>query len=185
MEVWLFLGIAAAGALVLASAILFDWLGDTDGLLDNLLPDHGFDGSPFLVKALFAFLTAFGSAGAIASALGLPLLPSMAIGLLSGSIFGLATFQLLRFVSTQEATITITPEDLPGRTAEVTVAIPGQGLGEVRCVVGQTTLTYLARSKDGAPIPKGTSVVIADADGSRVIVDWPRVPHEVGQASAR
>jgi len=60
--------------------------------------------------------------------------------------------------------------DLTGSTAQVSVAIPKAGLGQVRCTVGESVVEKIARSHDSEPIAINTLVKIEAVVGETVVV---------------
>ena len=60
------------------------------------------------------------------------------------------------------------------RMAQVTIAIPENGVGEVSLTVGAEQTAQLARSTDGSAIPSGGEVVIIAIRGSQVLVERKR-----------
>jgi hypothetical protein len=54
--------------------------------------------------------------------------------------------------------------------AEVSVSIPENGVGQVRCLVGESVIDKVARSSDGAAIAASSVVKIEDVVGESVIV---------------
>jgi hypothetical protein len=60
--------------------------------------------------------------------------------------------------------------ELVGRTAQISVAIPAGGLGQIRCALGENVVEKLARTVDGGAIPAHTSVTIESIVGETVLV---------------
>lgn len=104
----------------------------------------------------------FGVAGLIAQLLihlepATGILVALALGLITGLIaLGLLTYLPSRGKA-EEALIDF---DATGRRAEVVIAIPGNGLGEVTFRDGKDVINLGARSASGRPIAKGAIVVI-------------------------
>jgi hypothetical protein len=164
-----FLGIAAVGFLFLLGSLV---VGELDhGDLDHGGMDHGPEGPAFLSpRVISVFVTAFGGFGAVATYMGYGVLPSSMFGLAGGFAFGGMVYMFARFLYGQQASSTIVMSELVGRTAEVTVGIPASGSGQVRCLVGETVIEKVARSRDGAPIPHNALVRIDEIVGESVIV---------------
>jgi hypothetical protein len=59
---------------------------------------------------------------------------------------------------------------LVGRTAEVSVAIPANGVGQISISVSGERTEHVARSKDGQAVPRGSDVIITDLRGDSVVV---------------
>ena len=60
---------------------------------------------------------------------------------------------------------------LVGRSAEVTVGIPADGVGQISLSVAGERTEHVARSKDGRAVTRGTQVVITALGGDSVVVD--------------
>jgi hypothetical protein len=59
---------------------------------------------------------------------------------------------------------------LVARAAEVSVAIPADGVGQVSLSMAGERTEHVARSKDGRAVARGTEVVITALRGDSVIV---------------
>jgi hypothetical protein len=168
----IFLAIAAVGFLFLMVSFVF---GELFGHAD--LGGHGADvhgdlhGISFLnPRVLSVFVTAFGAFGAIGVHLGYRIEISTAIGLVGGLLFGGILFLFARFLYGQQASSGVGIGELVGRTAQVSVAIPSGGLGQIRCALGESVVEKLARTVDGGTIPANTSVKIESVVGETVLV---------------
>jgi hypothetical protein len=168
----IFLAIAAVGFLFLIISFVF---GEIFGHSD--IGAHGGDvhgdvhGISFLnTRVLSVFVTAFGGFGAIAVHLGYRIEISTAIGIIGGLIFGGIIYLFARFLYGQQATSGVAVAELVGRTAQISVAIPAGGLGQVRCALGETVVEKLARTVDGVAVPANTSVTIESIAGETVLV---------------
>jgi hypothetical protein len=167
----IFLGIAAIGFLFLIVSFLFGEMFGHD------VGDHGGDvhgdvhGVGFLnSRVLSVFITAFGGFGAIGAHLGYRVEASTGLGLAGGLVFGFIIYVFARFLYGQQASSGIGTGELIGRTAQISVAIPEGGLGQVRCALGETVVEKIARTVDGKAIPIHTSVTIESIVGETVLV---------------
>ena len=168
----IFLGIAAIGFLILMVTFvvgeLFE-LGDIMG--DHDVDVHGGGGPSFLSgRVLSVFITAFGGFGAIGIHQGYGIGISTAMGLASGLVFGGIVYLFVSFLHSQQASSDVRVQDLMGRMAQVSVAIPKGGLGQVRCTLGESVVEKIARSVDGAEIPGNALVKIEAIVGEQVLV---------------
>ncbi len=168
----IFLGIAAIGFLFLVVSFL---LGEIFGHGD--IGAHGGDVhgdahgvSIFSARVLSVFVTAFGGFGAIGIHLGYRIEVSTGIGLLGGVVFGALIYLFASFLYSQQASSDIRVSELVGRIAQVTVAIPQNGLGQVRCSLGEGIVEKIARTHDGKAVPVNTSVRIESVVGETVLV---------------
>ena len=166
-----FLGIAAIGFLFLLVSLIFG------GIFDHLDFGHGFDhdlghGGPgfFSTRVLSVFITAFGGFGAIGIYQGYGIFASSFLGFSGGVVLASVIYFFARFLFAQQASSATSAADLVGRTAEVTVGIPVGGVGQVRCLVGESMVEKIARSRDGAAVPHHALVKIEEIIGESAIV---------------
>ena len=135
----------------------FDAGADSDfGLLDS--------------RVLSVFITAFGGFGAIGVQMGFGAVASSLIGLLGGVVFGGVVSMFGRFLVGQQASTTVTDDDLVGRSAQVTVAIQSGQVGQITCRIGDERVEKIARSKNGEEIKAGSIVKVESIAGDSVIV---------------
>jgi len=167
-----FLAIAAVGFLFLVISFLFGELfghGDVGAHGGDVHGDtHGV--GFFNTRVVSVFITAFGGFGAIGVHLGYRTEISTLIGLVGGAVFGGIIYLFASFLYSQQASSGTLVGDLVGLTAEVSVAIPKDGLGQVRCSVGENVIEKLARTLDGQAIPANTSVKIESIAGETLLV---------------
>jgi membrane protein implicated in regulation of membrane protease activity len=164
-----FLAIAAAGLIFLLVSLFF---GEMSEFFDTSL-DHDLDhGGPsfFSPRVMSVFVTAFGGVGAIATYYGLEPLPASSAGIASGFVLSGLVFYFARFLYRQQATSEVRSSDLVGQTARVVIAIPPNGVGQVRCRIGEELVDKIARTRDGALVPENTAVRVDDVLGETVIV---------------
>ena len=162
-----FLAIAVVGFVFLLISLVFGEIFE--------FFDHGVDfdhGGPGVLssRVIAVFITAFGAFGAIATNNGLAPGPASAVGMGSGLLFGGAMYGFLRFLYGQQATSEVLTSDLVGQSARVVVAIPANGVGQVRCRIGEELVDKVAQSRDGLAIAENTPVRIEEVIGETVIV---------------
>ena len=165
----IFLAIGGIGFLFLVLSLLirdlFDMIGfDLDGSLDG--HDFGLLDS----RVVSVFLTAFGGFGAIGTIWGFGSLLSSGLGLFGGIIFGTVVYYFGKLLHSQQVTSSITDEDLIGKTAQVTVRIMPNQLGQVTFTIGEERIEKLARSADNSHLEVGTKVRIDAFAGDSVLV---------------
>lgn len=165
----IFLAIGGIGFLFLLVSLLIGDLFEMAGFeLDSSLDGHDF--GLLDSRVISVFLTAFGGFGAIGTIWGFGAVISSGFGVLGGVIFGAIVFYFGKFLYSQQSTSSVTNEDLIGRTAQVTVAIMPDQLGQVTFTVGEERIEKLARSADNLPIQIGTTVRIDEFAGDSVLV---------------
>ena len=143
-----FLVCGVVGLVVLLVSLL---LGDLlDGALDALA------GDAFSTAVLGGFVSAFGFGGAVAESLGAPLLVSLPVAVVAGVGVGWLAAWLTRLVRDGGSDGTPEADDLLGREGQVVSAVPADGYGTVRVLVGGHVVRLNARAD--APLQAGTAV---------------------------
>jgi hypothetical protein len=163
----LFLIITGAGFIFLLLSLV---IGD---LFDSFHLNHDFAGTDLGVldsRVISVFVTAFGGFGAIGVQLGWNALASSLFGLVGGLIFGGVVGVFARFLQSQQASSAISAVQLVGRTAQVTVSIKPNQLGQIVCRIGEEKVEKLARTKNESEIRAGEIVRIEAIAGDSVIV---------------
>lgn len=164
----IFLIIGSLGFLFLLISFL---LGDLFEFLDfefDLDTNHDF--GLFDSRVISMFLSAFGGFGLISSTLGFSGVVSILSGLLGGVFFGAIVFYFGKLLYNQQSNSSVTKEDLIGKTAQVTVSILPDQVGQVMFIVGEERVEKLARSANNEEIKIGTNVKIDSFAGDSVIV---------------
>lgn len=166
-----FLTVAGFGFLFLLVSLIFGEIFDFfDGDLDHDFDhDHGGPGF-FSSRVMGVFITTFGGTGAIGTYYGLSTLASSLAGLVSGAALASVVYAFARFLYGQQASTDVISGDLVGRTGRVVVTIPNNGMGQIRCQVGEQLVDKIARSGDGESIPENHSVRIEEVLGELVVV---------------
>ncbi len=171
----IYAAIAAFGFLVLVTMLVAGdvlggdhEIGDHDGGLEH----GGEAGGPsiFSVRIMSSFLTAFGVGGVIARYYGLSHPAAAAVGTVAGAVMATLVYQFARVLYSQQASSDLRMARLVGMHAEVTVAIPERGLGQVTLTYGGERSEHIARSADGRALPRGSAVVITALGGDSVTV---------------
>lgn len=178
-----FLGIAAVGFLFLLVSLVFGEIFehiDFDHDVDTDL-GHGGPGL-FSPRVVAVFITAFGGVGAIGVQQGYGVFTSSAFGTAAGFFLGGLVYAFARFLYSQQASSTVSTSDLVGRAAQVSVGIPANGFGQVRCLVGETIIDKIARSNDGREIANNSLVRIEQVVGEAVVVSPVTSTEPAGRA---
>lgn len=144
--------------------------------------DHGLDHAPdfggpsfFSARIMAAFTTAFGVGGVVARYYELSHPLASGVGVISGVVMATLVYQFARILYAQQASSEIQMAGLVGRTAEVTIAIPQNGVGQVTLAARGERSTHIARSADGEAIPAGAEVLIEAMRGDSLVVARPRL----------
>jgi membrane protein implicated in regulation of membrane protease activity len=168
----IFAAIAAFGVLVLLGML---FLGDVFGGDHDI--GHGGDiggdhGGPSILSAriMASFLTAFGVGGALARYYGISQVASTGVGIVAGVAMSGVVYQFAKLLYSQQASSELHMQDLIGVSAEVSVAIPEGGVGQVVLSAGGQRSEHIARASDGRAIPRGTRVVVTALGGDWVVV---------------
>ena len=171
----IYAALGGVGLCLLFVMLIASSFGDHDVPIHEASLDHGDldvhgGPSPFGTRVIAAFLTFFGVGGIIGQHFGLGHVASSGIGIVLGLFGATAVHQFAKLLYSQQASSGVAMKDLVTRPAQVTIAIPENGVGEVALMVGLEETVQLARSHDGSAIPSGGEVVIQAVRGSQVIV---------------
>jgi membrane protein implicated in regulation of membrane protease activity len=131
--------------------------------------DHG-GPSIFSARIMAAFVTAFGVGGVVGRYYSLSHPAASGIGVVTGIVLAGIVYQFARFLYSQQASSDVRMSRLVGQSAQVTVAIPAGGLGQVAVTVGGERSEHIARTADGGALSRGAEVVITALRGDAVIV---------------
>ena len=131
--------------------------------------DHGGPGI-FSARIMAAFLTAFGVGGVVARYYDLSHPAASGVGVATGLVLAGVVYQFAKFLYSQQASSEVRMTGLVGRSAEVSVAIPEGGVGQIALTVGGERSEHIARSADGRPVIRGVEVVITGLRGDSVVV---------------
>ena len=168
-------GIAAFGVLLLLSMLLVGEFfgGDHEVTAHDAAigdTDHG-GPSVFSTRIMAAFLTAFGVGGVVARYYELSHPAASGVGILAGAVMAGLVYQFAKILYSQQASSELQMTRLVGRSAEVSVAIPSNGVGQVSVSLAGERTEHVARSKDGRAVARGTEVVITALRGDSVVVE--------------
>ena len=179
----LFLALAFAGLLFLVvSAFLggHEVGGDHDvhGLdvqVDHDVhhPDGHYDDnapSPYSLRVMAVFLTAFGVGGDIVYHWGLGALLSSVVGVGTGLGVGTVSYQFLKFLWRQQASSSVVAADFVGKVGEVKTAIPASGVGQISIEVKGKRLYLSAREIGDDPVEEGAQVFVVESSPEIVTV---------------
>jgi membrane protein implicated in regulation of membrane protease activity len=145
-------------------------IGAHDISLEHADTDHGGGPSIFSARIMASFLTAFGVGGVVARYYNLPHPAASGVGVVSGIVLSGLVYQFAKFLYSQQASSDVRMTGLVGRSAEVSVAIPRGGVGQVVLTFGGERSEHIARSADGGALPRGAEVVITGLRGDSVVV---------------
>jgi membrane protein implicated in regulation of membrane protease activity len=126
--------------------------------------------SIFSARIMAAFVTAFGVGGVVARYYHLPHPAASGVGVVSGVVLAGLVYQFAKFLYSQQASSDTRMTGLVGRSAEVSVAIPSGGVGQVSLNFGGERSEHIARSADGSALSRGAEVVITGLRGDSVVV---------------
>ena len=173
----IYAAIGAVGFLLLIVMLVMGEFGDGDhevsaheGVLEHA--DSLDPGGPsiFSVRIMAAFLTAFGVGGVVGRYYNLSHPASSGVGVVAGIAMAGMVYQFARLLFLQQASSEVRVSTLIGRTADVSVAIPEGGVGQVSLMASGERMEHIARSAGGAAVPRGTEVIITGLRGDSLIV---------------
>jgi membrane protein implicated in regulation of membrane protease activity len=168
-----FLALSSVGFVFLLVALFFGEIFEhIDGSADH---DFGHGGPGFFsVRILSVFITAFGGFGAVATHSGLGVLASSGVGFLSGVFFAGLIYAFASFLYSQQASTDLHTREIVGQTARVIVTIPPDGVGQIRCQLGEQLIDKIARSRESQAIPENVAVTVVEVLGDTVVVERVR-----------
>jgi membrane protein implicated in regulation of membrane protease activity len=160
--------------LLLSMLLLGELFGGDHELSHEMVAGHDVDhaGGPsiFSTRIIAAFLTAFGVGGVVGRYYGLSHPAASGIGVIFGVVMSSAVYQFAKVLYSQQASSELHMSGLVGAPAEVSVAIPAGGVGQIVVRVSGERTEHVARAADGQPIARGAAVVIASIGGDAVTV---------------
>ena len=146
MTTFLVIGLVGL-ALVAVSLVLGDLF---DGVFDALA------GDVFSSAVIGGFVSAFGFGAALMQGLGTPAVVSVPVGLGAGVVVGSLAWWLTKLVKDGGSDATLTADDALGRSGRVISAIPADGFGAVRLMIGGHSVQLNAKAE--TPVEPGTEV---------------------------
>jgi len=172
---WIYAGIAILGVVLLLSMLLIGELfGGDHEISHEMAAGHDVDsgGGPsiFSTRIIAAFLTSFGVGGIVGRYYDLSHPVSSGIGVVAGVLMSSVVYQFAKILYSQQASSELRMTGLVGTKAEVSVAIPPNGVGQVVVYNRGERTEHIARSAGGAPIGRGAPVTIASIGGDAVTV---------------
>ena len=144
-------------------------VGGHDAGLDHGEADFG-GPSLFSVRTMAAFLTAFGVGGVVGRYYDLSHPASSGVGVAAGVVMAGLVYQFAKLLYSQQASCEVRMTSLVGRSAEVSVAIPAGGVGQIALTVGGERTEHIARAAGENALPRGAEVVITALRGDSVVV---------------
>ena len=169
--------VLGVGFTVLSGLMAGVFSGSAEAQVDGGDLGHGAEGAvdfPLLSPVtLSMFVATFGGAGLVfMKALNWPFAGHLGGALLAATALGLGTATLLYklFKATAAGTAPDGSEAI-GQDAEVTLAIPHAGLGEIAYVIRGSRFTSPARCVDGKELPATTPVKIVQLVGTTYLVE--------------
>ena len=132
--------------------------------------DHGGGPGIFSARIMASFLTAFGVGGVVARYYNLPHPAASGVGVASGLVMSAVVYQFAKILYSQQASSEVRMTALVGRSAEVSIAIPEGGVGQIALTFGGERTEHIARSIDGRALHRGADVVITSLRGDSVVV---------------
>jgi membrane protein implicated in regulation of membrane protease activity len=120
---------------------------------------------------LLLFVGGFGIGGYFGSSSLLGFVITMLMGTASGLALAAAGYFGINFFYRRQGDSSIESREYVGLTGVVVTSIGMGGVGQVRCQIGTSRDTFLARSGDGTAIPINSVVRIVDMVGATAVVE--------------
>lgn len=192
----IFLGIALVGALFLFISFVLGEIGDFFDDVGDFIGDHvpdfggadadvgaevdlggevgagesGEGPSPFSLRSLMAFMTAYGASGLIATAYGASTLVASTVSLVPGAVMTVIAYQGMKMLYSQQASSMVEVSGLVGKNGVVDVAIPPTGVGKVSVSTTEGYSSFIARSDGDQAIAAGERIIVTGSLGSELVV---------------
>lgn len=182
----IYVAIGAVGFLFLVGMLVIgDVFGGDHDVADHgapldAHPDHGGPGI-FSARIMAAFLTAFGVGGVVGRYYGLGHPAASGVGVVAGVVMAALVYQFARLLYSQQASSEVKMATLVGKHAEVSVAIPAGGVGQVTLSFAGERSDHLARTATGQALPRGAEVVITALRGDGLVVAPAASPMDGGR----
>jgi len=159
----IYAGIALFGVVLLLGMLLVGELFGGDHEISHEMAaghdvDHGSGPNIFSTRIIAAFLTAFGVGGIIGRYYSFSHPVSSGIGVACGVVMSGIVYQFAKILYSQQASSELRMAGLVGTAAEVSVAIPAGGVGQVVVSKGGERTEHIARSGAGQPIARGAQI---------------------------
>jgi membrane protein implicated in regulation of membrane protease activity len=171
-----FLGIGTLGLLM--SLILGEFSHDgVDFHHDLGGMDHDGDSgqadSPrlFSVRAIFAFLMAFGIGGGAMFLTGNSIVTQIIVGFLAGALTAVLVYYIMKFLYSQQGNGNINSESFIGKLAEVTVETTNNGSCQIKVDSGGGDQLFIAKEKNSKSVKQHESVKIVGRIGTTLIIE--------------
>ena len=143
-----FLVIGIVGLVLVGISLV---LGDLfDGVFDALA------GDVFSSAVLGGFVSAFGFGAALMQGIGAPTVAAVPVGIAAGVVVGWLAWWLTKLVKDSSSDDALSTDDALGRAGRVITAIPADGFGAVRLMIGGHSVQLNAKAE--SPIDPGTEV---------------------------
>ena len=183
-HMWIYAGLALTGVVLLLSMLLLGELFGGDHELSHEMVvghdvDHSGGPSIFSTRIIAAFITAFGVGGVVGRYYGLSHPVSSGVGVVFGLVMSTVVYQFAKVLYSQQASSELHMGGLVGTQAEVSVAIPAGGVGQIVVQSRGERTEHIARSAGGTPIARGLQVTITSVSGDAVAVT-PAAPADGG-----
>jgi hypothetical protein len=172
----IYAAIAVFGVLLLLVMLLVGELFGGDHDLSHEMADghgdadHGGGPSIFSTRIMASFLTAFGVGGIVGRYYQLSHPASSGVGVLFGVVMSSIVYQFAKLLYSQQASSDLHMMGLVGAAAEVSVAIPAGGVGQIVVTSGGERTEHIARAADRKALARGAAVVITGIGGDSVTV---------------
>jgi membrane protein implicated in regulation of membrane protease activity len=147
-------------------------LGGHDAHVEPSGVDHG-GPSVFSARMMAAFLTAFGVGGVVGRYYDLSHPAASGVGVVSGIVMAGLVYQFAKMLYSQQASVEVRMPGLVGRSAEVSVAIPPGGVGQISLMASGERSEHIARAAGGQAIPRGAEVIVTGLRGDSLVVALP------------
>lgn len=149
---------------------------DTDVDFDMDTDAGGHEAAGISTIAIASGITAAGAFGIIVRALDLTETTSIIIAIIAGLIVGAFAQAFFVYILRPTTNTGYDTNTLAGSSAEVITPIPENSIGQIAVIASGSRVTMGARTIDGSPVARGTSVKIQKVTGGVAYV-YPEAGH--------
>jgi membrane protein implicated in regulation of membrane protease activity len=113
----------------------------------------------------------FGVGGYFPALLGFGILLTMVSGVAGGAALAAIGYFVINIFYSRQSDSNINSAEYVGLTGIIVTSINGNSVGRVRCEIGTSRDTFLAKSADGSSVPVNSVVRITAMVGSTAVVE--------------
>ncbi len=122
-------------------------------------------------QIVFLFVAGFGVGGYFPALVGFGTFVTLLFGVAGGVALAAIGYFVINIFYSRQSDSNINSEEYVGLTGIIVTSINGNSVGRVRCEIGTSRDTFLAKSADGSSVPVNSVVRITAMVGSTAVVE--------------